>query len=170
MFNFSLTSCQVRLRSLITATVDNFNVCAEQHYCVDWCAILHYWAGLYRDAAQCSGLHGGGPGGVRAGGHGRAHHASPGAQHRPQQCWSGDIVVAHLHCNCVSDSESQNVFKLVFSKNPLTTGTDYALSVTVQPVQLFYNEPVLSDLLSFLFLPHTDCTEVTWGIIYQARR
>ena len=62
------------------------------------------------------------------------------------------------------------MFQLVFSKNPLTTGTDYALSVTVRPVQLFYHEPVLSDLLSFLFLPHTDCTEVTWGIIYQARR
>ena len=59
------------------------------------------------------------------------------------------------------------MFKLVFEKNPLASDTDFRLDIRLLPVQVNYNEEIFSELLDFFFLPHMDCLEVTWGVIYQ---
>ena len=59
-------------------------------------------------------------------------------------------------------------FKLIFEKNPLSTPTDFKLEVLMLPLQIHYHEAACSELLDFLFLPHMDALEVTWGFIYQA--
>ena len=59
------------------------------------------------------------------------------------------------------------MFKLVFEKNPLASETDFKLDIRLLPVQIHYNEEIFSELLDFLFLPHMDCLEISWGVIYQ---
>ena len=67
----------------------------------------------------------------------------------------------------ISESGWPNLFKLVFEKNPLASDTDFRLDIRLLPVQINYNEEIFSELLDFFFLPHMDCLEVTWGVIYQ---
>ena len=69
-----------------------------------------------------------------------------------------------------SSDEGQDIFKLVFEKNPLSTPTDFKLEVQMLPVQINYHETACSELLDFLFLPQMDALEVTWGFLHQAHQ